>query len=157
MATEDLSTQQPKKANAMADTLETAFMPNDDPSCKDNIEHVEHMIEQYERDNQHPPVRGEDVCSPKEVLGLINQLKTKKAPGMDKIPNIALKQLPPSASIYLANLFNDMIRMQYFSTAMKESKVILFPKPGKNAAFPQNYRPISLLSSFSKIFEGIIY
>ncbi|XP_063232211.1 uncharacterized protein LOC134536427 [Bacillus rossius redtenbacheri] len=41
-------------------------------------------------------------------------------------------------------------------TTWKTAKVILFPKPGKDATDPQNYRPMSLLSTISKVAEKII-
>jgi hypothetical protein len=34
--------------------------------------------------------------------------------------------------------------------------VITLPKPGKDPKFPQNLRPISLLSSTGKVFEKVI-
>jgi endonuclease/exonuclease/phosphatase family metal-dependent hydrolase len=144
------------KANTMADTLENTFTPNDDPSDIDQIELVEDAVEDFSQANTQAPLSGEDICSPKEVRETIDRLKVKKAPGMDGIPNMALKQLPPTALVYLANVYNNMLRKQYFATSLKESKIILFAKPGKDPAFPQNYRPISLLSGFSKILERIL-
>ncbi|XP_011699550.1 PREDICTED: RNA-directed DNA polymerase from mobile element jockey-like [Wasmannia auropunctata] len=44
----------------------------------------------------------------------------------------------------------------YFPSVWKRALVLAFPKPGKDPASP-NYRPISLLSILSKIYEGIIY
>jgi hypothetical protein len=38
----------------------------------------------------------------------------------------------------------------------KEEKVITLPKPGKDQKFPQNLRPISLLSITGKLFEKVI-
>jgi hypothetical protein len=37
-----------------------------------------------------------------------------------------------------------------------EEKVVALPKPDKDPKFPQNLRPISLLSSVGKVFEKII-
>ncbi|GFU12842.1 RNA-directed DNA polymerase from mobile element jockey [Trichonephila clavipes] len=44
----------------------------------------------------------------------------------------------------------------YFPPAWKHAIITLLPKPGKNAKFATNYRPISLLSTIGKIFEKII-
>jgi hypothetical protein len=44
----------------------------------------------------------------------------------------------------------------YFPNTWKHASVIPIPKPGKDHSNPLNYRPISLLSSVSKIFEKII-
>ncbi|GFX50266.1 RNA-directed DNA polymerase from mobile element jockey [Trichonephila clavipes] len=44
----------------------------------------------------------------------------------------------------------------YFPPAWKHAIITLLPKPGKDAKFATNCRPISLLSSIGKIFEKII-
>jgi hypothetical protein len=37
-----------------------------------------------------------------------------------------------------------------------EAKIIAVPKPGKDPKFPENLRPISLLSTTGKLFEKLI-
>ncbi|GFX34211.1 RNA-directed DNA polymerase from mobile element jockey [Trichonephila clavipes] len=44
----------------------------------------------------------------------------------------------------------------YFPPAWKHAIITLLPKPGKDAKFATNYRPISLLSTIGKIIEKII-
>jgi hypothetical protein len=43
-----------------------------------------------------------------------------------------------------------------FSKALEEANVITLPKTGKDPKFPQDLRPISILSTTSKLFEKVI-
>jgi hypothetical protein len=44
----------------------------------------------------------------------------------------------------------------HFPKQWRHATVILIPNPGRDHSDPSNYRPISLLSSISKILERII-
>lgn len=93
---------------------------------------------------------------PKELAYLIRNLKAKKCPGDDQINNILLKQLPKKAIVYLTQIYRACMRLSYFPDRFKHAKVIPIPKPGKDLAISSSYRPISLLSSLSKLLEKII-
>lgn len=55
-------------------------------------------------------------------------------------------------------LFNALLKLSYFPTNWKLVTIIMIKiKPGKENTDPNNYRPISLLSSISKIFVKIIH
>ena len=98
-----------------------------------------------------------DPTSPSELKQIINALPKKKSPGPDLIPNIVLQQLPPKFLAFLASLYNGCIALGYFPKQWKVAQILLFHKPGKNKNNISSYRPISLLNTFSKLFEKIIY
>lgn len=102
------------------------------------------------------PYQKIDYSSPKEISKIITDLPIKKAPGHDNINNITLKKLPPSAIAYLNNIFNSCFRIGYFPHKWKHATIIPIVKPNKTPTIPESYRPISLLTTFSKIFEKII-
>lgn len=93
---------------------------------------------------------------PSIIKQTIKNLKNKKSPGQDNINNIMLKKSPKKLFVKLTKIFNACIHFGHFPAAWKIAKVIALPKPGKDNSLPTNYRPISLLSSLSKILERIL-
>jgi len=91
-----------------------------------------------------------------QLKELIDCLKTKKACGYDNINNRLVKNLPKSMIERIANLFTACLKIGYFPATWKVGKVIALPKPDKEPSLPSNYRPITLLSVFAKLFEKCI-
>ncbi|PNF26942.1 hypothetical protein B7P43_G14042 [Cryptotermes secundus] len=141
-----------EKANKIADCLEIQFTPHD--LCDENHEErVEARVQALlEAVDENPPLR----IRPCDVQKLIKSLKLKKACGIDGIPNECLRHLPRRPLVHLTHLFNHCFRLSHFPNTWKEAKIITLPKPGKDPKFPQNLRPISLLSTTGKLFEKAI-
>jgi len=91
-----------------------------------------------------------------EVNRIINSLKTRDSCGYDEISSRILKVSAPYSLSPLTHIFNKILRTGMFPERLKYSEVKpLFKKGSTNEL--SNYRPISLLTSFSKIIEKIIY
>ncbi len=95
-------------------------------------------------------------CAPNEVSTVIQSLKNGKSSGPNSIPIKLLKVLEPNISVTLSSLINESFETSTFPATLKIAKVIPVFKKGL-ATKTSNYRPISLLSIFSKIFEKIMY
>ena len=67
-----------------------------------------------------------------------------------------LRHLSKHALQHLTLLFNSILQLGYFPTIWKSAKVIPVHKPNKPPEDANSYRPISLLSSISKLLECII-
>lgn len=106
------------------------------------------------------PAHLNQICiertSPKEIKTIIKKLKNNKSPGIDNLPNILLKHLPKKAHVLLFHIYNSCMLLQYFPRYWKHAKVVVIPKLNKDHSNPNNYRPISLLTSLSKILEKIL-
>ena len=93
---------------------------------------------------------------PHEIDKLIDGLDIKKSSGPNSIPVFILKLLKPFFSFWLSQLINLSFEVGIFPDFLKIAKVTPLHKKECKLNF-LNYRPISLLSVFSKIFEKSIY
>lgn len=91
-----------------------------------------------------------------EIKNIVKNFKNFKAPGLDSIMSITIKRLPSEAYKFLTDIFNKCLELCYFPNTWKTAKIIPIVKPMKNATLASSYRPISLLSCVSKIFEKLL-
>lgn len=95
--------------------------------------------------------------TPSNIISMIESTNNKKAPGNDHITNNMLKQIKHELSRPLSTIFNKIITLGYYPRNWKNSVISVFPKPNKEDLLnPNNYRPISLISSLSKLLEKFI-
>ena len=136
----------------------------------DNFEKVHHLtgdMGDYDNDRLIHKVYNEiqkktidkdqiEPTNPKEIRKVIKRTKPKKAPGLDNIQNILLKNLPKKGIVQLNYIFNACFLLSYFPSNWKRASILPIHKTGKDKLFPQSYRPINLLPTLSKIYEKII-
>lgn len=90
-----------------------------------------------------------------EVTNVIQSLKNKYSSGEDNISNNLLKNISPVIAKPLTHLINYSLSNGIFPTKLKLAVVIPVYKKD-DPYIVENYRPISLLSSFAKVFEIIM-
>ena len=94
--------------------------------------------------------------SPKMVKKIITNLDSSKVPSPDCIPVVVLKDCEPELSYILAELFNICLKESCFPDCWKVSSVVpVFKNVGERST-AKNYRPVSLLSVVSKVFEKLV-
>jgi hypothetical protein len=91
-----------------------------------------------------------------EVEKIIYSLKSKHSHGYDEISSRILKASTSYVSSPLTYIFNKILQTGEFPDRLKFSEVKPLYKKGDKTQF-SNYRPFSLLPTFSKIIEKIIY
>jgi len=89
-------------------------------------------------------------------MTILKDIRGRGAPGADKITNKALKHLPEEFHHIMANLANSSMRLSHIPAQWKHADIVMIPKPGKNPTNVTSYRPISLLSTMSKILERVV-
>lgn len=137
------------RAELIADSLEQQFQTNPGP---DIPEVTAHYLSLQNLNTTNSKL----FTTPGTIQNIISNLRKKKAPGDDLITNTALKFLPNNILLSLTRIINSSFRICYFPLAWKKAVIISIPKPGKDHKLPENYRPIALLSSLSKIYERLI-
>lgn len=99
----------------------------------------------------------EPICA-EEIKLKINSLKNRTSPGWDDIDVKSLKINKDSIAASMSELFNLFINTSYFPQQLKHAIITpIYKNNGLPKDDVNNYRPISLISNVSKIFEKCIY
>ena len=92
---------------------------------------------------------------PYEIIDIVRSMKNSSSAGIDEISTNILKSVIVYVAEPLSMIINASIVSGIFPDKMKTAKVCPILKSGPKNEF-SNYRPISVLNSFSKIFEKVI-
>lgn len=91
-----------------------------------------------------------------EVEQIIKELSNSKSYGEDGITTETIKKTAENIKIPLTHIINNMLSTGIFPNKLKKSTITPIYKAG-DKQIVSNYRPITILPNFSKIFEKIIY
>ena len=91
-----------------------------------------------------------------EFHAAASNLSSSTATGPEKVAYPMLKHLPRSGMDFLLHIFNLSWSSHSFPSIWKTSSIIPIHKMGKPLDSPATFRPISLTSCVSKLFERII-
>ena len=97
-----------------------------------------------------------EPCTPTELVLIISNLKSSKACGPNSISTSLLIEFSEFLICPLSTIINMSLQEGFFPSLNKEADVCPIHKK-KDRTKCENYRPISLLSVFSKIFERVMY
>ena len=96
------------------------------------------------------------IVTPEEVRDTLKLLPIGKAAGHDLINNRLLKELAQPLALPLSDLFNLPLSSRNVPNIWKEANVSPIHKKNDPSDM-SNYRPISLLSTVSKVLEKIVH
>ena len=106
--------------------------------------------------NSYPNSCYLNPTTPVEVGNIINDLKNKPTSNTSIVPVRVLKSIAHIIELPLSIIINKSFLDGVFPDKLKLSKVIPIFKSGEKNSM-NNYRPISILPNFIKIFEKKFY
>ena len=94
-------------------------------------------------------------CTRTELKKMIKKLPSKNSSGHDNVSNTLLKEISDTIIDPLITIFNQSLALGVFPTIMKIADIVPLHK-GKERYLETNYRPISLLTTISKLLEKVV-
>jgi hypothetical protein len=91
-----------------------------------------------------------------EITTQIKTLRNNSAPGHDKVRGIVLKMLTATVTPILTHLIKTIFLSGTYPTTYKLATVVPIHKAGSPSLI-ENYRLVSILSTPSKVVEGILF
>jgi hypothetical protein len=91
-----------------------------------------------------------------ELFNIMNTLDTNKGTGSDDIPNLFVRECAGVLVEPLFEIFKKSLCEGIFPDLWKISRVVPIYKSGDRTCV-ENYRPISLLPCFGRLFEKMVY
>lgn len=123
---------------------------------------AEKQINEYKKQPQTTKTRFSttggtfEKTSEEEIEQIIKELKKNTAPGHDKITTNIVQQNKRKLIPILSRLINKSLEEGIYPQCLKTTIIVPIYKKG-NKNDPQNYRPISLLSTLNKILEKVLH
>jgi len=109
-----------------------------------------------DNEQEAPPIEFEYIVSPEEVFHKLEQIKTRKSPGPDNLPNWFLRDFAFALCEPLCYIFNSSLHEGVVPTIWKQANIIVIPKTKPPKSVEQDLRPISLTPTVSKVFESLV-
>ena len=141
----------------IADTLASQFCSNSSTS------HYSEEFQKYKKQQEKTKLNfkssnNEEYNTPFNLDELKDAISKAHdtATGPDEVHYQMLKHRPPKSLQALLDIFNDMWETGKFPESWELATVIPIPKPGKDHAEPNSYRPIALTSCLCKTLERMI-
>jgi hypothetical protein len=134
-----------QKATAFAEHLASVFQPF--PSQVSTMEE-ETITNELNAPHQITlPMKKIRLNEVKNVIK--HKIHPKKAPGYDLITGKVLQELSQKGLKAITQIYNAILRIEYFPCQWKVGQIIMIAKPGKNSDDIASYIPISLLPILS--------
>lgn len=139
--------------------LKNQSMPS--PTCALLLRKIVTTLFPLQGDFVYPSVRCEleDVppITEEELMEACKRVGNNKAPGLDRIPNIALKTAIKAKPAWFLAVYNTCIKEGIFPRKWKQQRLVLLPKGKKPPDEPSSYRPLCMLDTAGKLLERIIH
>jgi len=105
--------------------------------------------------NSYPSIGFKSVTL-EEVIHAMKSLKGTLTAGEDQIPAFLIKDCSACLAPAMHKIINKILEYNYFPAKWKVSKITPVFKDGDKSDI-HNYRPVALLSNFSKVFEIVLH
>jgi exonuclease III len=133
--------------------LETVYVENENNKYNNKFKsQIETELEEIRKNS----VVFKEPIDLEELNDAIDQVNTKSAPGDDNIHNIYFRKMPVKFKSHIVRLFNLSLEHSIIPNDWKKSLITMIGKKAQDPSNPDNYRPISLTSCFSKLLERIV-
>ena len=130
------------KANALNSFFQKVFTTDDGSSLHIQPKQVQEL--------------DDFVIDSSDVQKALNNLKDKITRTPEGVPPYVIKRIAPAILHFLTFFFNASLKTGFIPSQWKQAIVVpVFKKGDQNQ--PNNYRPISLTSTFSRIMESILH
>ena len=149
------SHQKPCNFGSETNSLEDDVVINEIVQHYSNHSSISNIRENFDNSQTVEQFQFNSVTT-SEIYKLLKNIDDKKATGMDKIPLKLVKTSAEVLSQPLADAINNSISKGVFPDNAKIASVSPIDKQSDDKNKVSNFRPVSVLNTFSKIYESVI-
>ena len=148
---------QPKTASTLSDLFD--YFKNVNANIPGDTSNNLHQKDSDPRESNSTQHMNMDINKPiteNEILTAVKNLKNNKSPGVDNILNEHIKSTIQIMLPIYTKLFNIIFDTGIVPESWSLGNILPIYKNKGDNKLPENYRPITLLSCFGKLFTAIL-